>query len=76
MATAIALFESRAVPMLIPPMDDEKDMQRVLNVLDGVLFIGGADLDTCRRDGSQIRARHPSMWPERTNAAKTLTAAR
>jgi putative glutamine amidotransferase len=46
-----------ALPVLIPPMDDEADIERVLNMLDGVLFIGGADLD-CRRDGYML---HPSM---------------
>jgi putative glutamine amidotransferase len=52
-----SLIRAGAVPMLIPPMDDEADIQRVLNMLDGVLFIGGADLD-CRRDGYML---HPSM---------------
>ena len=42
---------------MIPPLDDDDDMQRVLNVLDGMLFIGGADLD-CRHDGFML---HPSM---------------
>jgi hypothetical protein len=47
----------RFVPMLIPPLDDEDDMRRVLDLLDGMLFIGGADLD-CRNDGYMPR---PSM---------------
>jgi putative glutamine amidotransferase len=52
-----SLQKAGALPMLIPPMDDEADIERVLNMLDGVLFIGGADLD-CRRDGYML---HPSM---------------
>jgi putative glutamine amidotransferase len=43
--------------MLIPPLDDEADMRRVLDLLDGVLLIGGGDLD-CRHDGYML---HPSM---------------
>ncbi len=52
-----ALSKAGAVPMLIPPLDDEADMQRVLNLCDGILFVGGADLD-CRHDGYML---HPSM---------------
>ncbi len=52
-----SLIKSGAVPMLIPPLDDEADMRRVLDLLDGMLFIGGADLD-CRQDGFML---HPSM---------------
>jgi len=52
-----ALIKAGAVPMLIPPLDDEADIERVLNLLDGVLMIGGADLD-CRNDGYML---HPSM---------------
>ena len=52
-----ALIKSGAVPLLIPPLDDQTDIHRVLNFLDGVLFIGGGDLD-CRNDGYML---HPSM---------------
>jgi putative glutamine amidotransferase len=52
-----ALAKVGAIPILIPPMTDEDDLRRLLGLLDGVLFIGGADLD-CRRDGYML---HPSM---------------
>jgi putative glutamine amidotransferase len=52
-----ALLKSGAAPMLLPPIDDPADIRRVLDHLDGLLFIGGADLD-CRRDGYML---HPSM---------------
>jgi putative glutamine amidotransferase len=52
-----SLIKAGAVPLLIPPTDDEADIRRVLDLLDGVLFIGGGDLD-CRRDGYML---HPSM---------------
>jgi putative glutamine amidotransferase len=52
-----SLSKAGAIPILLPPMDDESDMCRVLNMFDGLLFTGGADLD-CRRDGYML---HPSM---------------
>ena len=52
-----ALQKAGATAILIPPTDDDADIERVLNMLDGLLFIGGADLD-CRRDGYML---HPSM---------------
>lgn len=52
-----SLIKAEAVPMLIPPLNDETDLQRILDMLDGMLFVGGADLD-CRQDGFM---RHPSM---------------
>ncbi|NLF06514.1 MAG: gamma-glutamyl-gamma-aminobutyrate hydrolase family protein [Pirellulaceae bacterium] len=52
-----SLVSSGAIPMLIPPMVAHEDLDRVLEILDGLVFIGGADLD-CRRDGYML---HPSM---------------
>ena len=52
-----SLIKAGAVPLLIPPVDDEADIERLLNLLDGVLFIGGGDLD-CRNDGYML---HPSL---------------
>ncbi len=52
-----SLQRAGAVPMLIPPLSDPSDLRRAVEMLDGVLLIGGADLD-CRRDGYML---HPSM---------------
>jgi putative glutamine amidotransferase len=52
-----SLIKAGAIPLLIPPLGDEADVRRVLDMLDGILLIGGADLD-CRRDGYML---HPSM---------------
>ena len=43
--------------MVIPPLKDEDDLRRVLDLLDGVVLCGGADLDP-RNDGFML---HPSM---------------
>ena len=45
-----AIFQAGGLPVLIPPYDDEADMEQLLDRLDGVMLIGGADLDP-RRDG-------------------------
>ncbi len=59
------------IPVIIPPLEDEADLQRVLDLLDGIVLIGGADLDP-RRDGYEI---HPSMRlldPRREQFDRTL----
>jgi putative glutamine amidotransferase len=45
------------IPLVIPPMQAEEDLQRLLDVLDGVVLGGGADLDP-RRDGFLL---HPAV---------------
>ena len=52
-----SLIKAGAIPVLLSPLEDDEDISRVLNTLDGLLFTGGADLD-CRRDGYML---HPSM---------------
>jgi putative glutamine amidotransferase len=45
------------IPVILPPHADEADLDRVLDMLDGVVLIGGGDLDP-RRDGFML---HPSV---------------
>ena len=52
-----AIMKSNAIPVMIPPLVEEDDMRCVLDHLDGVLFVGGGDLD-CRNEGFML---HPSM---------------
>ena len=52
-----AVVKAGGVPLLIPPLADEADIGRVLDVLEGVVLVGGADLDP-RIDGFML---HPSM---------------
>jgi putative glutamine amidotransferase len=52
-----ALIKAGAVPLVVPPLHDTVDIDRVLDLLDGFVMIGGADLDP-RYDGFMI---HPSL---------------
>lgn len=52
-----ALAKAGAVPIIIPLLDELEDLRRVLDLLDGVVMVGGADLDP-RRDGFML---HPSL---------------
>ena len=52
-----AITKTGGVPIVIPPLDDQADLERILDLLDGLVMIGGADLDP-RRDGFML---HPSV---------------
>jgi putative glutamine amidotransferase len=45
------------VPVVIPPLAEPDDVNRILDELDGVVLVGGADLDP-RNDGYML---HPSL---------------
>ncbi len=51
-----SVIEAGAVPVVLPPLADE-DLGQVLDLLDGVVLVGGADLDP-RNDGYML---HPSV---------------
>jgi putative glutamine amidotransferase len=52
-----AILRAEGLPILIPPYENAADIEQVLEHLDGVLLIGGADLDP-RRDGWML---HPTV---------------
>ncbi len=45
------------IPVILPPLENKQQIDRVLDMLDGVIMIGGSDLDP-RRDGFML---HPSV---------------
>lgn len=47
------------IPIVLPPLASENDLKRILDLLDGVVLVGGADLDP-RRDGFML---HPTIRP-------------
>jgi putative glutamine amidotransferase len=54
-----AVTQAGGIPMVIPPLEEDDDLADLLNHLDGVVLIGGADLDP-RRDGWMM---HPTIRP-------------
>jgi Predicted glutamine amidotransferases len=52
-----ALIRVGAIPVILPPLTELSDLRQILNMLDGVVFVSGADLDP-RRDGYMV---HSSM---------------
>lgn len=55
-----SILEAGGLPVIIPPYTTEEDIDAILNRLDGVLLVGGADLDP-RRDGWML---HPTVKPQ------------
>ncbi len=56
-----SLLQAGALPVAIPPFPEDKDLdanlEQMLGMLDGVVMVGGSDLDP-RRDGFML---HPSV---------------
>jgi putative glutamine amidotransferase len=52
-----AIVKAGGLPIVVPPLDEQDDLDRILDLLDGLVMIGGADLDP-RRDGFML---HPSV---------------
>ena len=53
------IIKAGGVPVLVPPQPDQESVTRLLDAVEGFLFIGGADLDP-RNDGFML---HPSVRP-------------
>jgi putative glutamine amidotransferase len=54
-----AISKVGGIPVVIPPLGEDDDLEQLLNHVDGVVLIGGADLDP-RRDGWML---HPTIRP-------------
>ena len=54
-----AISKVGGIPLIIPPLEDDEDLEQLLDRLNGVLLVGGADLDP-RRDGWML---HPTIRP-------------
>lgn len=52
-----AIREVGGVPILLPPTKDQDEISHLVDLVDGILLVGGADLDP-RRDGWML---HPSV---------------
>lgn len=52
-----SIIQAGGLPVLLPPLEELQDVHSLLDRLDGLMFIGGADLDP-RRDGWML---HPTV---------------
>lgn len=51
------IIAAGGIPLIVPPMESERDLNAVLDLLQGFVMVGGQDLDP-RRDGFMV---HPSV---------------
>ena len=54
-----SIIAAGGIPVVIPPLKDDEDLEMFLERLDGVLLVGGRDLDP-RNDGFML---HPTVRP-------------
>ena len=54
-----AISKAGGVPLIIPPLADDHDLEQLLDQVHGIVLVGGADLDP-RRDGWML---HPTIRP-------------
>ncbi|MDZ4818727.1 MAG: gamma-glutamyl-gamma-aminobutyrate hydrolase family protein [Planctomycetota bacterium] len=52
-----AIQQAGGIPVILAPTEDEADVERVVEMLDGIVMVGGADLDP-QRDGFML---HPTV---------------
>ncbi|MFH1269117.1 MAG: gamma-glutamyl-gamma-aminobutyrate hydrolase family protein [Planctomycetota bacterium] len=66
-----SLVEAGAIPIVVPPLEEADDVNRILDVLDGFVMIGGADLDP-RLDGFMLHPAVRTLDPRREQFDRML----
>ena len=66
-----SLSKVEAIPVVIPPLEEEADLNRVLNMFDGVVLGGGGDLDP-RYDGFMLHPAQRLLDPRREQFDRML----
>lgn len=66
-----SVLAAGGTPILIPPMDDDEELSRVLDLLDAFVLVGGKDLDP-RRDGFMLHPSIRTMEPRREDFDRSL----
>ena len=69
-----AIVKAGGVPVIIPMLEEDEDLNQFLDMLDGVMMIGGADLDP-RRDGFMMHPSIRTMEPRRETFDRRLVRA-
>ncbi|HEX5105125.1 MAG TPA: gamma-glutamyl-gamma-aminobutyrate hydrolase family protein [Pirellulaceae bacterium] len=59
------------IPVIVPPSDCQDDLERILDLLQGFVLVGGGDLDP-RRDGFQLHSSIRPMDPRREDFDRML----
>ena len=66
-----AILAVGGIPVILPPYETNEDINEVLNRLDGVMMVGGADLDP-RRDGWMLHSSVRIQDPRRESFDRAL----
>lgn len=61
-----SIIKAGGIPVVLPPLTEERDIMQLLDQLQGFVFVGGADLDP-RHDGFML---HPSIRTMETRREK------
>jgi putative glutamine amidotransferase len=59
-----AISKVGGIPFVLPPLEDDEDLEQLLDNVDGVVLVGGADLDP-RRDGWMLHPTIRTLAPRR-----------
>jgi putative glutamine amidotransferase len=59
------------IPVIVPPLEHKADLERILDLLQGFVLVGGGDLDP-RRDGYQLHSSVRPMDPRREDFDRLL----
>jgi putative glutamine amidotransferase len=68
-----SIVNAGGIPVLLPPTSDLDSIDQVLDLLDGFLLVGGADLDP-RNDGYMLHSSIRPMDPRRETFDRRLAA--
>jgi putative glutamine amidotransferase len=66
-----SIANAGAIPVLVPPTEDADSLTQVLDMLDGFVLVGGADLDP-RNDGYMLHSSVKPMEARRENFDRRL----
>lgn len=68
-----SIVNAGGIPVLLPPSTDLSSIDRILDLLDGFVLVGGADLDP-RNDGYMLHSSIRPMDPRRETFDRRLAA--